>query len=130
MSIRSEAMPYRGELSFQLQDLLQRNGMRAQLAVEQDKYKLLVQGHAPPHYWDTPSVNSSFGISLTEAPTMPTRKPIRHSTALLEKTLIYLHPMSLQGMLTDVLPWDFMAIGKDIMTVTTVYLPMPLAGIS
>lgn len=48
MSIRSEAMPYRGELSYQLQDLLQRNGMRAQLAVEQDQYKLLVQGHDSP----------------------------------------------------------------------------------
>lgn len=48
MSIRSEAMPYRGELSYQLQDLLRRNGMRAQLAIEQDQYKLLVQGHDSP----------------------------------------------------------------------------------
>lgn len=48
MSIRSEAIPYRGELSYQLQDLLRRNGMRAQLAVEQDQYKLLVQGHDSP----------------------------------------------------------------------------------
>ena len=48
MSIRSEAMPYRGELSYQLQDLLRRNGMKAQLVVEQDQYKLLVQGHDSP----------------------------------------------------------------------------------
>lgn len=48
MSIRSESMPYRGELSYQLQDLLRRNGMRAQLVVEQDQYKLLVQGHDSP----------------------------------------------------------------------------------
>lgn len=48
MSIRSEAMSYRGELSHHLQDLLRRNGMRAQLAVEQDRYLLLVQGHDSP----------------------------------------------------------------------------------
>lgn len=48
MSIRSESMPYRGELSHQLQDLLRRNGMRAQLVVEQGQYKLLVQGHDSP----------------------------------------------------------------------------------
>ncbi len=48
MSIRSESMSYRGEISYQLQDLLRRNGMRAQLAVEQDQYKLLVQGHDSP----------------------------------------------------------------------------------
>lgn len=48
MSIRSEAMSYRGELSYQLQDLLRRNGMRAQLAVDRDRYLLLVQGHDSP----------------------------------------------------------------------------------
>lgn len=48
MSIRSEAMPYRGELSYQLQDLLRRNGMRAQLAVQGDRYLLIVQGHDSP----------------------------------------------------------------------------------
>ena len=48
MSIRSESMSYRGELSYQLQDLLRRNGMKAQLAIEQDQYKLLVQGHDSP----------------------------------------------------------------------------------
>lgn len=48
MSIRSESLPYRGELSYQLQDLLRRNGMKAQLVVEQDQYKLLVQGHDSP----------------------------------------------------------------------------------
>ena len=48
MSIRSEAMTYRAELSRQLQDVLRRNGMRAQLAVKDDKYLLVVQGHDSP----------------------------------------------------------------------------------
>ena len=48
MSIRSESLPYRGRLSYQLEDLLRRNGMSAQLAVEEGKYKLLVQGHDSP----------------------------------------------------------------------------------
>ena len=48
MSIRSEAMPYRGQLAYNLQDLLRRNGMQAQLAIEGDHYKLLVQGHDSP----------------------------------------------------------------------------------
>ena len=48
MSIRSEAMPYRGGLSYQLTEILRRNGMRAQLAVEGDRYMLLVQGHDSP----------------------------------------------------------------------------------
>lgn len=48
MSIRSEAMPYRGELSHQLQETLRKNGMKAQLAVENGKYYLLVQGHDSP----------------------------------------------------------------------------------
>ena len=48
MSIRSESLLYRGRLSYQLEDLLRRNGMSAQLAVEEGKYKLLVQGHDSP----------------------------------------------------------------------------------
>lgn len=48
MSIRSEAMSLRGELSPQLRELLRKNGMKAQLAVEQGQYKLLVQGHDSP----------------------------------------------------------------------------------
>ena len=50
MSIRSEAMAtrYRGELSYQLQDVLHRNGMRAQVALVEDKYVLIVQGHDSP----------------------------------------------------------------------------------
>ena len=48
MSIRSESLPYRSRLSRQLEDLLRRNGMNAQLAVEDGKYKLLVQGHDSP----------------------------------------------------------------------------------
>ena len=48
MSIRSESLPYRGRLSYLLEDLLRRNGMSAQLAVEEGRYKLLVQGHDSP----------------------------------------------------------------------------------
>ena len=48
MSIRTESLPMRGRLSYQLEDLLRRNGMSAQLAVEDGKYKLLVQGHDSP----------------------------------------------------------------------------------
>lgn len=48
MSIRSEAMPYRGDLSYYLQEVLRKNGMKAQLAVVNDKYHLLVQGHDSP----------------------------------------------------------------------------------
>ena len=48
MSIRSESLPMRGRLSYQLEDLLRRNGMSAQLAVEDGRYKLLVQGHDSP----------------------------------------------------------------------------------
>lgn len=48
MSIRSEAMSYRGDLSYYLQEVLRKNGMKAQLAVENDKYHLLVQGHDSP----------------------------------------------------------------------------------
>ena len=48
MSIRSESLLYRGRLSYQLEDLLRRNGMSAQLAVEEGRYKLLVQGHDSP----------------------------------------------------------------------------------
>ena len=48
MSIRSEAMSYRGQLSYQLMETLRKNGMSAQLAVEGDRYLLLVQGHDSP----------------------------------------------------------------------------------
>ena len=48
MSIRSESRPMGGRLSYQLEGLLRRNGMSAQLAVEDGKYKLLVQGHDSP----------------------------------------------------------------------------------
>ena len=41
MSIRSEAMPYRGQLAYNLQDLLRRNGMQAQLANEGDHLYLV-----------------------------------------------------------------------------------------
>lgn len=48
MSIRSEAMPYRASLASQLNDVLRKNGMTAQLALEGDKFKLYVQGHDSP----------------------------------------------------------------------------------
>ena len=50
MSIRSEAMAtrYRGELSYQSQVYTHRNGMRAQVALENDKFVLIVKGHDSP----------------------------------------------------------------------------------
>lgn len=48
MSIRSEAMPYRAGVSGILQDLLRRNGMQAQIALEDDRFALYVQGHDSP----------------------------------------------------------------------------------
>lgn len=48
MSIRSEAMPYRAGLSGNLQELLRKNGMTAQIALEGDKFALYVQGHDSP----------------------------------------------------------------------------------
>lgn len=50
MSVRSEAMAtaYKGNLSYQLQDILHRNGMRAQVSMVNDKFFLLVQGHDSP----------------------------------------------------------------------------------
>ena len=41
-------MPYRGNLAYQLQDTLRKNGMKAQLAVDGNSYMLLVQGHDSP----------------------------------------------------------------------------------
>ena len=48
MSIRSEAMPYRAGVSGNLQELLRKNGMTAQIALEGDSFALYVQGHDSP----------------------------------------------------------------------------------
>lgn len=48
MSIRSEAMPYRAGVSGNLQELLRKNGMTAQIALEGDRFALYVQGHDSP----------------------------------------------------------------------------------
>ena len=48
MSIRSNALPMRGDLSPELQDILRRNGMQAHIIREGDAYKLAVQGHDSP----------------------------------------------------------------------------------
>lgn len=48
MSIRSNAMPYRGFISRELDEVLRRNGMRAQIGTEGDRYVLFVQGHDSP----------------------------------------------------------------------------------
>lgn len=48
MSIRSEAMPYRAVVSGNLQELLRKNGMTAQIALEGDRFALYVQGHDSP----------------------------------------------------------------------------------
>ena len=48
MSIRSNALPMRGDLSPELQDILRRNGMQAHIIREGDAYQLAVQGHDSP----------------------------------------------------------------------------------
>ena len=48
MSIRSNALPTRGDLSPELQDILRRNGMQAHIIREGDAYLLAVQGHDSP----------------------------------------------------------------------------------
>ena len=48
MSIRSEAMPYRAGVSGNLQELLRKNGIQAQIALEDDRFTLYVQGHDSP----------------------------------------------------------------------------------
>ena len=48
MSIRSNSLPMRGDLSPELQDILRRNGMQAHIIREGDAYQLAVQGHDSP----------------------------------------------------------------------------------
>ena len=48
MSIRSNALPTRADLSPELQDILRRNGMQAHIIREGDAYLLAVQGHDSP----------------------------------------------------------------------------------
>lgn len=48
MSIRSNSLPLRGDLSWELQDLLRRNGMQGHIIREGDVWKLAVQGHDSP----------------------------------------------------------------------------------
>ena len=110
MSIRSESLPMRGRLSYQLEDLLRRNGMSAQLAVEDGRYKLLVQGHE------------------MVAPTMPTRKPIMSSMALSARTSTSLRHSLQPVMSMAVLPWGFMVTGSvwESMGGLCLSVPMPL----
>ena len=48
MAIRQNALPNRGDLSADLQDILRRNGMQAHIIADGDAYKLAVQGHDSP----------------------------------------------------------------------------------
>ena len=48
MSIRSNALPMRGDLSPELQDILRRNGMQAHIIRQGDGFQLAVQGHDSP----------------------------------------------------------------------------------
>lgn len=48
MSIRSNSLPIGDALSLQLQDILRRNGMNAQVTMEGNQYMLHVQGHDSP----------------------------------------------------------------------------------
>ena len=48
MSIRSNSLPVGNDISLQLQDILRKNGMTAQLATDGQNYTLYVQGHDSP----------------------------------------------------------------------------------
>ena len=48
MSIRSNSLPLRGDLSPELQDILRRNGMQAHIIRQGDGFQLAVQGHDSP----------------------------------------------------------------------------------
>ena len=48
MSIRSNSLPIRGDLSPELQDILRRNGMQAHIIRQGDGFQLAVQGHDSP----------------------------------------------------------------------------------
>jgi hypothetical protein len=48
MSIRSNSLPTRGDLSSELQDILRRNGMQAHIIRHGDGFQLAVQGHDSP----------------------------------------------------------------------------------
>ena len=48
MSIRSNSLPQKGDLSPELQDILRRNGMQAHIIRQGDGFQLAVQGHDSP----------------------------------------------------------------------------------
>lgn len=48
MSIRSNALPLRGDLAPELQDILRKNGMQAHIIRQGEGYQLAVQGHDSP----------------------------------------------------------------------------------
>lgn len=48
MSIRSNSLPVGNDISLQLQDILRKNGIQAQLATDGQNYTLYVQGHDSP----------------------------------------------------------------------------------
>lgn len=48
MSIRSNTLPTRADLSPELQDILRRNGMQAHIIRQGDSFRLAVQGHDSP----------------------------------------------------------------------------------
>ena len=48
MSIRSNSLPLRGDVSPELQDVLRRNGMQAHILFTGDKMQLAVQSHDSP----------------------------------------------------------------------------------
>ena len=48
MSIRSNSLPVRRDLSPELQDILRRNGMQAHIIRHGDGFQLAVQGHDSP----------------------------------------------------------------------------------
>lgn len=75
------------DLQPEMRDILMRNGMQAHILSNSNGYQLAVQGHDSPLL--TYNLTEKQMLALTVgAPTMPTRKPITSSQALLATTSI------------------------------------------
>ena len=81
-----------------------------------------------PRCCNITSVSSSSVLSVTAVPTMPTRKPIMSSMALLARISTSLHRLLQPVMSMAVLPWDFMVTGLESESLGGLCLsvPMPL----
>ena len=116
MSIRSEAMAtrYRGELSYQLQDILHRNGMRAQVALENDKFVLIVKGHDSP-VLEYPITEKQFQALSDGGSNYSNKKAYNTFNSIVGKDFDVPSKFSrAYGTKTELLQWVCMAIVKYI----------------